>query len=520
MLNIQRIPDVYKILVQNGEPTDSKVEFEVKSDRVSVYLTATADKPRFVAMRWLHKFGSEVKILGDDWERLQGNKSFTSLNADRALPWYFIVREGESVTGCGVAVRPNSFVTFLCDGEGVTAYFDVRCGGTGVELGGRKLHVGDIICRNYQGLSSFKAACEYCKELCSDPILPKEPVYGGNNWYYAYGKTSHEEIIEDTKLQATLAEGLPVRPFMVLDDGWSVNSCAGPWLPNEKFPDMKGLADEIKAMGVRPGIWVRFLHSPEYYEERPDMMIKKAEGGSALDPSHPDVKALIKEDIERIKEWGFELIKHDFSSYDMFNDFAYGFYSTVANEREWSFYDKTKTSAEIVLDFYRLIKETAGDMYIIGCNTFSHLIAGLAEMNRVGDDTSGHNWDRTRAYGVNSLAFRLPQHNAFYAIDADCVGFEKNIIDWKFNGQFADLLAKSGTPLFISSPNGILSDEEIKGMKAAYARFVEQKDTIEPLDWEYNDHPRIWNVNGKVEEYEWQMDSIPEFCYKRPWQLH
>ena len=189
-------------------------------------------------------------------------------------------------------------------------------------------------------------------------------------------------------------------------------------------------------------------------------------------------------------------------------------------ERMMSFYDKTKTSAEIVLDFYRLIKETAGDMYIIGCNTFSHLIAGLAEMNRVGDDTSGHNWDRTRAYGVNSLAFRLPQHNAFYAIDADCVGFEKNIIDWKFNGQFADLLAKSGTPFFISSPNGILSDEEIKGMKAAFARFIEQKDTIEPLDWEYNDHPRIWKVNGEVEEYEWQKDSIPVFCYKRPWQLH
>ena len=92
MLNIQRIPDVLKIEVQGGEVTDAKVEFEAKADRLSVYITATSDKPRFVIMRWLHKFG-EVKILGDDWERLQGNKSFSTLNADRALPWYFIARE-------------------------------------------------------------------------------------------------------------------------------------------------------------------------------------------------------------------------------------------------------------------------------------------------------------------------------------------------------------------------------------------------------------------------------------------
>ncbi len=521
MLEIQRIPDLYKIEVEDGEVTDSKVEFEVKNDRVSVYLTAQNDRPRLVGMRWLHKFEGEVKILGDDWERLQGNKSFTSLDADRALPWYFIAREGDKVHGCGVAVRPNSFVTFLCDGEGVTVYFDVRCGGIGVELGGRRLHIGDIICRHYEGISSFKAACEYCKELCQDPILPKEPVYGGNNWYYAYGESSPEEILEDSRLQATLAEGLGVKPFMVIDDCWQINKCEGPWKPNDKFKDMEGLVKGMNDIGVRAGIWVRFLHNREIATAHPDWKIERNCGGEpGLDPSRPEVLEVIKEDIARVKSWGFELIKHDFSSYDIFGKFAYGFYSSVADKTRWSFYDKTKTSAEIVLEFYRTIKEACGEVMVIGCNTFSHLLAGLAEINRVGDDTSGHNRDRTRAYGVNSLAFRLPQHNAFYAIDADCVGFEKNIIPWKFNGQFADLLAKSGTPLFISSPNGILSDEEMEGLKKAYARFVEQCDVIEPLDWEYNAHPRIWNVGGEKCEYDWQSDSIQPFCYQRPWQLH
>lgn len=86
---------------------------------------------------------------------------------------------------------------------------------------------------------------------------------------------------------------------------------------------------------------------------------------------------------------------------------------------------------------------------IIGCNTIGHLGAGLMHLNRTGDDTSGRIWERTRRMGVNTLAFRLPQHNTFYHIDADCVGIF-GMIPWEKNRQWADVLAKSGTPLFVS----------------------------------------------------------------------
>ena len=65
----------------------------------------------------------------------------------------------------------------------------------------------------------------------------------------------------------------------------------------------------------------------------------------------------------------------------------------------------------------------AGDkIAIIGCNTVSHLTAGLFEVYRSGDDTSGREWERTVKMGVNTLAFRLPQHNKMYCVDGDCVG--------------------------------------------------------------------------------------------------
>jgi len=89
--------------------------------------------------------------------------------------------------------------------------------------------------------------------------------------------------------------------------------------------------------------------------------------------------------------------------------------------------------------------------------------AGLFELQRIGDDTSGRDWNRVRNRGVNTLGFRAPQHGAFFAVDADCVALtEAEAIPWVHNGQWLDLLARSGTPLFISFKRGALTAEQQK----------------------------------------------------------
>ena len=217
---------------------------------------------------------------------------------------------------------------------------------------------------------------------------------------------------------------------------------------------MEKLAREIKEMGVRPGIWVRLLRNKDRHIRR-DMKILRGKKRQYLDPTHPEAQEYIRADIERIKGWGFELMKHDFSSFDLFGDYGRDLNETVTKIDGWHFYDKTKTNAEIVLDFYRLIKEAAGDMLIIGCDTVSHLCAGLVHINRIGDDTSGREWDRTRRMGVNTLAFRLMQNEVFYMCDADCVGILKDYIPWEKNSQWLHLLSYSNTPLFISCTDRI-----------------------------------------------------------------
>ncbi len=65
--------------------------------------------------------------------------------------------------------------------------------------------------------------------------------------------------------------------------------------------------------------------------------------------------------MEQIRKWGFDLVKHD---------------------------------------FYRLLREATGDMVIIGGNTILHLCAGLVELYRGWDDTSGREWSRTVGLAV------------------------------------------------------------------------------------------------------------------------
>jgi alpha-galactosidase len=168
----------------------------------------------------------------------------------------------------------------------------------------------------------------------------------------------------------------------------------------------------------------------------------------------------------------------------------------------WSFNDKTKTTAEVMNDLYHAIRVAAGDMYIIGCNTVSHLSAGVFELNRIGDDTSGKEWERTRKMGVNTLAFRIPQHNNFYATDADCVGLT-NDISWERNKQWMQLLAESGTPLFISPDPSALDDTKKTFIKACFAKAAKPQPLGEPLDWMTNPQPVKWKLDGREVDFDW-----------------
>ncbi len=488
-------------IICEGSACDSLSETKLNGKQLDLYISATKDKPKFIELHWAFETDSEQLVLGDAWERSYGNLEFLRLSDNnRYMPWYFISTDKKESFCFGVKTGANSFVSFRYDTKGITALVDCRNGGNGVHLGGRKVHLATFVYEKYDSGDVFACLKEYCKKLCDNPLLPKERVYGGNNWYYAYGKSSYKQIMSDAILQAELAKGIGNKPFEVIDDCWQKHSCCGPWYPNRKFKDMAKLADEIKSAGVRPGIWVRLLRNKDK-AIRKDMRILRGKKRYYLDPTHPEVQKYIRADIERIRGWGYELIKHDFTTADLFGDYGKDLEETITKVDGWHFYDKTKTNAEIVLDFYRLIKEAAGDMLIIGCNTISHLSAGLVHIYRTGDDTSGVEWERTKKMGVNTLAFRLAQNEAFYMCDADCVGILKKKIPWEKNKQWLHLLSYSNTPLFISCSDEI-DQEKRTDINKAYRAFNESH-SIRPLDIFESKTPSEWEIDGEKVTYNW-----------------
>jgi alpha-galactosidase len=169
----------------------------------------------------------------------------------------------------------------------------------------------------------------------------------------------------------------------------------------------------------------------------------------------------------------------------------------------WTFATGQKyTTAEVVSDLYHTIRKAAGDGLIIGCNTVSHLSAGHFDICRIGDDTSGTDWSRTRKMGVNTLAFRGTQHGAFYVADADCVGVT-NAVPWTYNKQWLDLLARSGTMLFVSLAPDALGAEQRRDLKQGLELASTPQPLAEPVDWQHTVYPTKWRLMNRECTYDW-----------------
>ena len=486
---------------------------EITYSEQTLSIRAEGATARVIELVWPFQLPQNAKLLGDAWERGYGELGWRSLPEAGEMPWYFLAYADGKTVAFGVKTQPNALCWWTADGETVTLHADISCGAEPVQLNGRTLRVCEVVMAEYD-CDPFAAAQQFCRIMCDHPRLPEEPVYGGNDWYCNYGESSFEKILTHAKRIAACAPKNGPRPYMVVDDGWEL--ClhnentpetyfnGGPWrYCNRKFGDMKALAQEMKALGVKPGLWFRPLLTTE---DLPNSYILKHRGIMyTLDPSVPEVLEVIKADVRCFRDWGYQLLKHDYTTYDVFGKFGGqdGFRTP-----DVQFADKTKTTAEILKNLYAAIREAAGDeIVIIGCNTMSHLSAGFFEIQRTGDDTSGEDFAKTRKMGVNTLAFRMPQGGAFYACDADCVGITRKI-PWALNRKWLDVLSKSGTPLFVSIADDAFTPEVQADITAAFARAAKPATVSSTLDWMDTQLPHRWKNAHGTDEYFWDETKV------------
>ena len=474
---------------------------EESADELRLALVAPAAAMMRLHLRWSFAVPAELRLLGDAWERSYGELGWRQIVPEQPMPWYFLASDGKAAHGYGVKTGSSAFAFWQCDREGVSLWLDVRNGGRGVRPGQRTLDVATVTAREgAAGENSFAAARAFCRVLSPAPRLPKTPVYGSNDWYYAYGKSSAEDILRDADLMAELAPSAGPRPFTVIDEGWEHSA---------KFPSMPELAAQIRGKGVRPGLWVRpfrargetnlFLLLPA---ERFGSRAERGPGNLAWDPTIPEARDKALKTIRDAVTWGYELVKHDFSTFDLLGQWGFemGASPTLPG---WSFHDRSHTNAEIVRGFYEDIRKAAGtETILVGCNVVGHLSAGLFELQRTGDDVSGKQWERTRRMGVNTLAFRLPQHGTFFAMDPDCVPIT-DAIPWPLTKSWLEAVAASGASLVVSPSAGSLDGERKEAVRAAFAVAARSGSDATPDDWLDSRTPSEWRGGGGTTRYEW-----------------
>jgi len=493
------------------------------SGRAAVSLTARASGtavvvscPRGplarVVLRWEAPFPADTLFLGDHWERGYGDLQWRFLQPERVMPWYFAGHQ--ATTGrtfmAGVKTQPAALCFWMVDAAGISLWLDLRNGGSPSELGDREIAAATVVSLGSASEEKPMAALtRFCRLMCEAPRLAPAPICGNNNWYYAYGRDFDADAMRrDAAFLAEIAAGHANRPYCVIDAGWTPGSVCpgGPWIAGDarRFPDMPGLASDMKRLGVRPGIWMRptalmtvtdkhrLRSGPCPAEEKP------------LDLTLEDNLSLIKDDVARVRSWGYELVKHDFSTYDVFARWGFQMGAELTDPG-WSFADRSKTNAEIILRLYRTLRDGMGDGVLLGCNTIGHLGAGLFEIQRTGDDTSGRVWERTRRMGINTLAYRLPQHRTFFASDADCAAHTEKT-PWALDRQFLDLVARSGTALFVSVDPRTIGPEQKAAFRAAMQTALSGGDQggAEPLDWLGTTAPRQWRIGKETVTYRWE----------------
>ena len=154
-LDLERLEPDY-VLVQTEEALlhlEKKGAGVWEKDAVSVRcvegswkLSSPRHLVRRVLVRWRAQLEMGAQVLGDHFERGYGDLEWKGLAAERILPWYFLVAEGDNTFGCGVCTNPNAICFWQVSDTDVSLCMDVRSLGRGVRLDNKELEMAQEVC--------------------------------------------------------------------------------------------------------------------------------------------------------------------------------------------------------------------------------------------------------------------------------------------------------------------------------------------------------------------------------------
>lgn len=220
----------------------------------------------------------------------------------------------------------------------------------------------------------------------------KNPPVGLCCAYYYQGNVVSEEYLLDQIRALSLFRGKTALQYLEIDAGYCV---WGDWLEiNGSFPSgMEKMVKEVRKIGLKAGIWFApyvASSSSKVYREHPNWFLRNAHGMEiegrqsspfdfwpslslkVMDPTHPEVQAYIKKVVRQFLDWGFEMLKVDFT-YPIC--FAHHYFQPM-------------TRAQALRMGYLTIRKATGEkIHLMSAITQLSPLVGVVDSARVGIDT-------------------------------------------------------------------------------------------------------------------------------------
>ncbi len=261
-------------------------------------------------------------------------------------------------------------------------------------------------------------------------------VNGWSNWFYTYEHISEDEVIRNAEFAAKYLKKYGLQ-YIQVDEGYQ--RWHGDWEGNERFPHgMKWLAERIRDMGLKAGIWVApyVVSEPTGLTERnPDWFLKNPDGSLkrvgpwpdentdwarnedpkryGLDITHPGAAQWLYDLIDKMaNQWGYEMIKTDFVAWSLLS--------------AHHFNEASVTPAQAYRKGYEIIRAAAGEKcHLLDCGPGA-VSAGLINSMRIElDQNYGYGEDAWKQYFLHSAssspaaAKRYYFHKRTWINDAD-----------------------------------------------------------------------------------------------------
>jgi len=264
----------------------------------------------------------------------------------------------------------------------------------------------------------------------------KTPPVGLCCAYYFQGNIVSEEYLRSQLRSLTLFPGKTGLKYVEIDAGY----CTwGDWLEiNNSFPSgMKVMVNEIRKMGLKAGIWCApYVADPKsnLYKQHPDWFLRNKSGREiegrlsspldllpqfslkVLDPTLPEVQKYIRKVVKQFMDWGFEMLKIDFT------------YPVCFSDR----YFLPVTRAQALRMGYEVIRSTAGErIHLMSAISQLSPLVGVVDSARVGIDTLNPYVSKIPFFGkmINGYMFKESMRNnsarlflngKVWINDADC----------------------------------------------------------------------------------------------------